>query len=121
LRSQDFKRVVKSGKRRVLGSFVVVTAPRDGCDGGERNEKSRRLGVTVSKRVGNAVVRNQLKRRIREWFRQARAGLPDRSDIVVIARPSARDLSATEVVTLLDRILQSPRARGRGSVAVGIE
>jgi ribonuclease P protein component len=47
-----------------------------------------RLGLTVSRKVGNAVVRNQIKRRIREWFRRHRNEFP-KGDLVVIARPSA--------------------------------
>lgn len=46
-----------------------------------------RLGVSVSKRVGNAVVRNAVKRRLREAFRKKKADLPAGFDIVCIASP----------------------------------
>jgi ribonuclease P protein component len=121
LRTQDFKRVVKSGKRRVLGSFVVVTASKTNSYTEKSDEKRHRLGVTVSKRVGNAVVRNRVKRRIREWFRHSRVGLPGQSEIVVIARRAARDLSSAEVAAFLDRTIQGPEAREGRQVATGLQ
>ncbi len=57
-------------------------------------ERSR-LGVTVSRRIGNAVVRNRVKRRVREFFRKVmRAELPPRTSIVVIARGGAGALES---------------------------
>jgi len=98
---------VKAGKRRTSKGFVVVIAPRTEDAIKQSDEKRRRLGVTVSKRVGNSVIRNRVKRRIREWFRHAREELPDGSDIVVIARQAARNLSGSEVALVLDRMIQS--------------
>lgn len=57
---------------------------------------SARLGVTVSKAVGNSVVRNRVKRRIRELFREARARLAPTIDFVVIAKPGAGQLTSGE-------------------------
>jgi ribonuclease P protein component len=73
-----------------------------------------RLGITASRRVGPSVVRSRVKRRIREWFRTHRCELPEREDIVVIARTAAasashaafeRELSAgaAQLATLLAR------------------
>jgi ribonuclease P protein component len=72
----------------------------------------------VSKRVGGSVVRNRVKRCIREWFRHAREQLPDGSDTVVIARRAARDLSGREVAVALDELLPGVRTRSNGRVAV---
>ena len=63
-----------------------------------------RLGVTVSRKVGNAVVRNRVKRRIREWFRRDGQTLVAGRDIVVIARSSAAGLSGTAASAELCRI-----------------
>jgi ribonuclease P protein component len=114
LRSRDFRHAAKSGKRRNSESFVVVIAPRAKSAVGEPNEKRRRLGVTVSKRVGGSVIRNRVKRCIREWFRHARERLPDGSDIVVIARRAARDLSGREAAVILDEMIEGARARRDG-------
>ena len=111
LHTRDFRAALKSGKRRTSSSFVVVVTPRTELAAGGPDATRTRLGITVSKRVGGAVVRNHLKRRIREWFRHAREGLPSQSDIVVIARRAARDLSSHEVEAALDRITHGARAR----------
>jgi ribonuclease P protein component len=52
-----------------------------------------RLGLSVSKKVGGAVVRNRIKRLLREAFQERMARLPQRYDYVVIARPSFAELS----------------------------
>ena len=60
-----------------------------------------RLGITVSRKVGNAVVRNRLKRWIREYFRCHRAGLTAPLDLSVIAKPGAAALSHAQIICQL--------------------
>lgn len=48
-----------------------------------------RVGFTVSSKVGGAVVRNRVRRCLREWFRKSRGKWPAGLDVVVIAKPSA--------------------------------
>jgi ribonuclease P protein component len=51
-----------------------------------------RLGITVSKRIGNSVKRNRVKRLIREFFRLNKALFPQAHDIVIAAKRDAGDL-----------------------------
>lgn len=59
----------------------------------ETPHRSVRLGIAVSRRVGNAVVRNKLKRRIREIFRSFQEKCRVSCDIVLIARKEASEAS----------------------------
>ena len=63
-----------------------------------------RVGVTVSSRVGNAVVRNRCKRWVREYVRQHKPDLPA-GDLVIIAKPSAATLGHAMLDRDLKRLL----------------
>lgn len=84
---RDFQRVNRTGVRRASVHFVAVVAPA-------RGDEAPKLGLAVSRRVGNAVARNRVKRRVREWFRRARRELPPDTDWVVIARAGAARLDS---------------------------
>jgi ribonuclease P protein component len=75
---------------------VIYLARRDACPGrpaAAALPAAPRLGLTVSRRVAGAVLRNRLKRRLRECFRLTlRPLLPRDTDLVVIARRGAADL-----------------------------
>ena len=101
LHSRDFKRVSRTGRRIASSSFVILVAASK-----REGKGPPRLGTTVSRKVGNAVIRNRVKRAVREWFRQHRSQLPQSSDIVVIARPPAAALSGQEISTELCEQLQ---------------
>jgi ribonuclease P protein component len=64
------------------------------------------LGVTVSKKVGTAVQRNRVKRRIREWFRRNQGVFPPDVAVVVIARRGAADLGMVETERELWELVQ---------------
>ncbi|MDP2130073.1 MAG: ribonuclease P protein component [Erythrobacter sp.] len=100
-----------AGTRNARAGFVLLTRPNGG--------KGIRFGITVTKKIGNAVVRNRMKRRFRELLRAAlpTQGLPDH-DHVLIGRAGGveRDfaLMAEELTKALDRARE-----GKGDPAGG--
>lgn len=71
-----------------------------------------RLGITVTRKVGNAVVRNRIKRLVREVFRQHRAQLPPGLDIVWVAKQQAAGASYADVLEDFEALLRRPVLTG---------
>jgi ribonuclease P protein component len=64
-----------------------------------------RLGLTVSTKVGNAVVRNRIRRYLRELYRKRREELPKGLDLVLIAKSSAKDAGPAQLARAFDRVV----------------
>lgn len=71
-----------------------------------------RLGVTVTRKIGNAVMRNRIKRLVRQYFRTNRHRLGGNLDINVIARKSAAGASSKEMFASLERLFCKIRGGG---------
>lgn len=107
--SRDFQRVRAQG-RRVSGALLmlgyVARATQGETDQTDAMDYTR-VGFSVSRRVGGAVVRNRVKRRLREVMRRRLAGIAPGYDLVVTARPDAANASVVtfdqEVGALLAR------------------
>ena len=65
-----------------------------------------RVGITVSGRVGNAVVRNRIRRRLREAMRARYDQLPEPLDVVISARPASASATWLELNAALDSVLK---------------
>jgi ribonuclease P protein component len=94
----DFQRILKEGVR-CQGPHFRVSIRANALT-------HSRLGVTVGKRVGPAVERNRVKRRIREFFRLNKESLPGPSDLVVTAREGSAGLSFWQISEELKGLLR---------------
>ncbi|MFT5442904.1 MAG: ribonuclease P protein component [Myxococcota bacterium] len=114
---RDYDRMRRHGRRLKSKNFIVSVATRHetpvaiGSDSPDSLSLIRsrpiRLGLTVSRRVGNAVVRNRVKRAVREWFRVSSTRDAVNLDIVVIARPTAAIRTTREIGVELDDLLSN--------------
>ncbi|MDQ4126560.1 MAG: ribonuclease P protein component [Actinomycetota bacterium] len=87
--SPEFERVYSQGTAFRGRLFSVHAFPNE--------MGTPRLGLSVSKRVGNAVTRNAVRRRLREVFYSAISRIPDSLDLVVSARPPAAGATLDEL------------------------
>jgi ribonuclease P protein component len=98
-RSADFDRVFRQGRSHGGREFVLYVFPR------AEDAATPRLGLSVSRKVGGAVQRNQVKRLLREAFALDGDRLPAGSDVVVVARADARALAEREGLSGIRRSL----------------
>jgi len=91
-RSSDFQRIYRQGSSTASRFLVLYSFRRPA----EVNADGPRLGLSVSKKIGGAVVRNRVKRLLREAFGSARGQLAEDHDFVLIARPPLLELMARE-------------------------
>ena len=110
-RRADFLRCYRRGRRhhgRLITLYVVQRGPA---------AQQARLGITVTRKVGGAVVRHRVKRRIREIYRrwELRRRLPA-LDLVVHAKPQAREADfealRSEMIDLLEPLGERGRRTG---------
>ena len=98
-KNSDFRRLYSKGKSAV-NPYVVVYCRRN-------KEQQNRLGYTVSTKLGHAVVRNRVRRRLREIYRLNEQRLRSGFDIVIVARVRAVNVSYRELEAAVMKAFRS--------------
>ena len=96
-RRSEFLRVQEGGRKFHTDSFLVFVLPQG-------DPGATRVGVTASRKLGGAVVRNRVKRLVREAFRRHKMLFPGGLDVVFVAKKSAVDASYDQVVREIDKL-----------------
>jgi len=96
LKNLDFRRIYKSGRSRADQTIVMYVL--------ENDLPENRLGITVSKKIGNSVVRHRVKRIIKEAYRLHENEYRSGWDIVIIARKGATTKKSTDMEISLRRL-----------------
>jgi len=103
---RDFERVYRHGLMAKTSSLRVFVLPRDDPAQDDRP----RLGLSVGTKVGTAIVRNRVKRRVREWFRMHKHRVWG-WDVVVQAKPPAANLDDDALSDQLEQLTSALRKR----------
>ena len=95
-KNSEFREVYRKGKSCANRLLVMYVLPVD--------RKETRIGISVSKKVGNSVVRHHITRLIREVFRLHRESLKEGLNIIVVARAAAKDSDYRQIESAFEHL-----------------
>ena len=107
-KNRDFQNVYQHGTSQANRHLVMYVL--------ENRHNKNRLGISVSKKVGNSVVRHRVTRLIRESYRLNEMKFKNGLDMVVIARPSAKDKIFQEIESALLHVAGKHHITGEDNV-----
>jgi ribonuclease P protein component len=97
-RTSDYKKIYQNGKKITTEDLVICYLPN--------NMDHSRLGISISKSVGNAVERNKRKRWIKEIFRTSSIMRKKGLDIVIVLRNNGKELYFIKLKEQLEKVIQ---------------
>ena len=106
-KEKDFNAIFKEGESVANRRFVIYRLAN--------SQEHFRVGLSVSKKLGNAVMRNQIKRRIRHILIDHRNELVDNIDFIVIARKGVENLDYAELEKTLLHVLRLAKIYQEGN------
>lgn len=101
-KNNEFQEVFKKGTSIANRQFVVYKLKKE-------DQHLFRIGLSVSKKIGNAVVRNQIKRYLRQVFLELKEEIENDFDYVIIARKPAADMDFHEVKKSMLHVLKKSK------------
>ena len=105
-KNEDFQKVYKRKRSFANGLLIMYTL--------KNNLPGNRLGISVSKKTGNSVVRHRVTRLIREAYRLNADLIKKGFDIVVVVRPELKDKSYEKTESALIHLLKKHGLYGKG-------
>lgn len=105
-KNREFQKVFKDGKSFANRQFIVYRYKKEG-------QTAFRIGLSVSKKIGNAVTRNRVKRYIRQTFLELQDEVYQDYDYVIIARKQAATMDFHETKKSLQHVLRIARVLKR--------
>lgn len=106
-KNYEFRKVYKKGKS-IVGKYLVVYYLKN-------NKFENRIGITVSKKVGNSVIRNKVRRLIKESIIKFDDFLLQGYDIVIVARVAASKANYSQIYTNLNYLLDVFKKKGESN------
>ncbi|AUJ24554.1 MULTISPECIES: ribonuclease P protein component [Virgibacillus] len=97
-KNSDFQYAFKAGKSFANRQLVIYYVKREG-------QLHFRMGLSVGKKIGNAVTRNRIKRYLRQAFFELKDEIAYPYDIVIIARQPAKQMTFSEIKKSLTHLL----------------
>lgn len=97
-KNQEFQEIFRTGKSFANRELVIYYREKKG-------QERARIGISVGKRLGNAVLRNRIKRYIRESFNYLKHNLKEEYDIIIIVRKQAIHKTYHEILKSMQHIL----------------
>ncbi|WP_067727764.1 ribonuclease P protein component [Oceanobacillus damuensis] len=97
-KNEEFQSAFKHGKSFANRQLVIYYLKKN-------DQKHFRVGLSVGKKIGNAVTRNRIKRYLRQAFQELEERIRHPYDIVIIARNPTREMSYDEVKKSLTHLL----------------
>jgi ribonuclease P protein component len=112
-KNKEFQEAFKKGKSVANRQFVVYVLKKP-------EQENFRIGLSVSKKIGNAVMRNQIKRYIRQSFHEFQDRVHTGNDYIIIARKPTADMGMDDIKKSLEhvlkvgKVLKKPKAGDNG-------
>ncbi|CAM3806781.1 ribonuclease P protein component [Alkalicoccus chagannorensis] len=107
-KNEEFQQVFQHGSSAANRQFVVYQRPKPGQD-------HIRIGLSVSKKLGNAVQRNRIKRLMKEVLRELAPRLKQECDIVIIARKPVTAMELGEMERSLKHVCKVAKLHPRST------
>lgn len=97
-KNEDFKEIYRTGKS-YANKYLIMYVKKN-------NNNNNRIGISVSKKVGNSVIRHRITRLVRESYRLSEDNFVNGLDIIVVARVGAKGKDYSEIQSALLHLMK---------------